>query len=161
MTGYTANGTFIQNGVVVGNPHQQLHDLVNPTLWTTAADSFTNSTDPSFVQGTLSEIESAIAVAPEPGGLALSRLYITVPTAVSLANPYTDPNAGAADCNAATTCNQAVYNQLLLDAKASGYNAPSRGQTNLPLFRRRAASHTPMPSYTSIFMRLARRLANR
>ncbi|MBL8389355.1 MAG: hypothetical protein JNK17_14170 [Hydrogenophaga sp.] len=76
MTGYTANGTFIQNGVVVGNPHQQLHDLVNPTLWTTAEDSFTNSTDPSFVQGTLSEIESAIAVAPEPGGLALSRLYI-------------------------------------------------------------------------------------
>lgn len=28
-------------------------------------------------------------------------------------------------------------------------------QTNLPLFRRRAASHTLMPSYTSTFMRLA------
>jgi hypothetical protein len=29
------------------------------------------------------------------------------------------------------------------------------------VFRRRAASHTPMPSCTSTFMRLARRLANR
>ena len=31
----------------------------------------------------------------------------------------------------------------------------------LPLFSRRAASHTPMPSCTSTFMRLARRLANK
>jgi hypothetical protein len=38
---------------------------------------------------------------------------------------------------------------------------PSLGQTNLPAFNRRAASHTPMPSCTSTFMRLARRLANR
>ncbi|MBL8389357.1 MAG: hypothetical protein JNK17_14185 [Hydrogenophaga sp.] len=50
-----------------------------------------------------------------------------MPPAVSLANPYTDPNAGAADCNAATTCNQAVYNQLLLDAQASGYTATLDG----------------------------------
>jgi hypothetical protein len=32
---------------------------------------------------------------------------------------------------------------------------------NLPLFRRRAASHTPMPSCTSTFMRLDLRLAKR
>src|SRR5690606_3463685 len=32
-------------------------------------------------------------------------------------------------------------------------------QRNLPRFRRRAASHTPMPSCTSTFMRVARRLA--
>lgn len=35
----------------------------------------------------------------------------------------------------------------------------SLGQANLPLLSRRAASHTPMPSCTSTFMRLARRLA--
>ncbi len=38
---------------------------------------------------------------------------------------------------------------------------PSLGQTNRPAFSRRAANHTPMPSCTSAFMRLARRLANR
>ena len=40
LTGYTANGTYVQGGVVVGNPHQRLHDLTNPTLWTTGAVSF-------------------------------------------------------------------------------------------------------------------------
>ena len=39
--------------------------------------------------------------------------------------------------------------------------AASLDQVNLPMFRRRAASHTPMPSCTSTFMRLARRLAKR
>jgi hypothetical protein len=32
LTGYTANGTFVQGGVALGNPHQRLHDLENPTL---------------------------------------------------------------------------------------------------------------------------------
>ncbi|WP_169804813.1 hypothetical protein, partial [Hydrogenophaga taeniospiralis] len=67
------------------------------------------------------DIESTIAVTPEPGGLALARLYLT-PT-----NPYADANTGAAGCDAATTCNQAVYNQILLDAAATGYVATASG----------------------------------
>ena len=120
-SGYTKDGTLVQGGQVVGNPHQSLHDLQNPALWTTAAVAFSNTTDPSFTQAILGDIESAIAVTPEPGGLALSRLYLT-PT-----NPYADANAGAAGCDAATTCNQAVYNQILLDAAATGYVATASG----------------------------------
>ena len=33
MTGYTANGTFVQGGKIVGNPHQILQDLANNSLW--------------------------------------------------------------------------------------------------------------------------------
>ena len=126
-TGFTKNGTFVQGGQVVGNPHQELHDLLKPGLWTTAAASFTNSTDPSFTQSVLADIEASIAVTPEPGGLALSRLYITIPPAAPTANPYLDPSAGAPGCDPATTCNQAIYNQLLLDAQASGYVATADG----------------------------------
>ncbi|MDT4842141.1 hypothetical protein FQZ97_760300 [compost metagenome] len=83
LTGYTANGTYVQNGVVVGNPHQQLHDLTNPTLWTTGAVSFSNSTDPSFAQPTIDQMMAALAPPVDPGGLYLGRLYLN-PT-----NPYT------------------------------------------------------------------------
>lgn len=120
-SGYTKDGTLVQGGQVVGNPHQSLHDLQNPALWTTAAVAFSNTTDPSFTQAILGDIESTIAVTPEPGGLALARLYLT-PT-----NPYADANTGAAGCDAATTCNQAVYNQILLDAAATGYVATASG----------------------------------
>ena len=119
-TGFTKNGTFVQGGVVVGNPHQEQHDLLKPGLWTTAAASFTHSTDPSFIQSNLADIEASIAVTPEPGGRAMSRLYITIPPAAPTANPYLDPSAGAPGCDPATTCNQAIYNQLLLDAQANG-----------------------------------------
>ena len=122
-TGFTKNGTFVQGGVVVGNPHQEQHDLLKPGLWTTAAASFTNSTDPSFIQSNLADIEASIAVTPEPGGRAMSRLYITIPPAAPTANPYLDPSAGAPGCDPATTCNQAIYNQLLLDAQANGYSS--------------------------------------
>ena len=122
-TGFTKNGTFVQGGVVVGNPHQEQHDLLKPGLWTTAAASFTNSTDPSFIQSNLAAIEASIAVTPEPGGRAMSRLYITIPPAAPTANPYLDPSAGAPGCDPATTCNQAIYNQLLLDAQANGYSS--------------------------------------
>ena len=83
LTGYTANGTYVQGGVVVGNPHQRLHDLTNPTLWTTGAVSFSNSTDPNFAQPTIDQMMSALAPPVDPGGLYLGRLYIN-PT-----NPYT------------------------------------------------------------------------
>ena len=83
LTGYTANGTYVQNGVVVGNPHQRLHDLTNPTLWATGAVSFSNSTDPNFAQPTIDQMMSALAPPIDPGGLYLGRLYIN-PT-----NPYT------------------------------------------------------------------------
>jgi hypothetical protein len=45
---------------------------------------------------------------------------------------------------------------------AQRVNVPltSLGQKKLPLLSSRAASHTPMQSCTSTFMRLARRLAN-
>ena len=57
---------------------------------------------------------------------------------------------------------QAEHEGIELRAGQRQLSQPaSRGQTNLPAFNRRAASHTPMPSCTSTFMRLARRLANR
>ncbi|WP_234265185.1 DNA/RNA non-specific endonuclease [Hydrogenophaga sp. NFH-34] len=111
-TGFTRSGVYVQGGQMVGNPHQILHDMNNPALWTTGAVSFTNTADPAFPQPSLADIEAAIAVSPEPGGLALSRLYITAPPA----NPYT-----LAPPNDATVSNAAAYEQLLLDAQAGGY----------------------------------------
>ena len=37
VSGFAPNGTLILNGQVVGNVHQTLHDLQNPSLWTLAA----------------------------------------------------------------------------------------------------------------------------
>lgn len=82
-TGFTANGTLVLGGQVVGNPHQQMHDLQNPALWTAAAVSFSNSTDPSFIQPTVDQMMATIAPpAGGTGGLYLSRLYLNP------VNPY-------------------------------------------------------------------------
>ncbi|MBL8389350.1 MAG: EndoU domain-containing protein [Hydrogenophaga sp.] len=110
VTGFAPNGTFIQNGVVVGNPHQQLHNLENPSLWTLGAAALTNTTDPSFVQGTLGQMEGVSAPLSEPGGLSMGRLYINT----SPANPYT---AAAPFSNPADQANQAnnalIWNQAV------------------------------------------------
>lgn len=89
LTGFTRNGTFVQGGQVVGNPHQLLHQLQNASLWTTAAVALSSSTDPSFVQMTVDQMMAAIAptgsYAPggaDPQGQYLARLYLSVN------NPY-------------------------------------------------------------------------
>lgn len=118
LTGFAPNGTFIQNGVVVGNPHQQLHNLENPSLWTLGAAALTNTTDPSFVQGTLGQMEGVSAPLAEPGGLSMGRLYINT----SPANPYT---AAAPFTNPADQANQAnnalIWNQVA--AGTGGYQS--------------------------------------
>lgn len=103
MTGYSAQGTYVENGRTRGNPHQILHDLVNGALWTSAAMSFSNTTDPQFVHPTLTQMENALA--PSPGGLSISVLSIG-------ANPYTSstlPNAAS---------NSVIYDQAATDARA-------------------------------------------
>ncbi|WP_374411186.1 DUF637 domain-containing protein [Hydrogenophaga sp.] len=118
VTGFAPNGTFIQNGVVVGNPHQQMHNLENPSLWTLGAAALTNTTDPSFVQGTLGQMEGVSAPLSEPGGLSMGRLYINT----SPANPYT---AAAPFTNPADQANQAnnalIWNQAV--AGTGGYQS--------------------------------------
>lgn len=95
-SGYRADGTLVLGGQVVhgggAGVHQGLHDILNPTLWSTAAVALSNTTDPSFVQGTLQEMQDATAVNPEEGAQALSRLYLTTH------NPY---SLGSAEADAA------------------------------------------------------------
>ena len=95
-SGYRADGTLVLGGQVVhgggAGVHQGLHDILNPTLWSTAAVALSNTTDPSFVQGTLQEMQDATAVSPEEGAQALSRLYLTPH------NPY---SLGSAEADAA------------------------------------------------------------
>jgi hypothetical protein len=83
VSGFSKNGTLMFGGQVLGNPHQLMHDMQNPTLWSTGAVSFSNSTDPTFVQATVDQMMQAIAPPSDPGGLFMSRLYLNPE------NPYT------------------------------------------------------------------------
>ncbi len=115
-SGYRADGTLVLGGQVVhgggAGVHQNLHDILNPTLWSTAAVALSNTTEPSFVQGTLQEMEDAIAVSPEDGGQALSRLYLTPHNPYSLGSPEAD----AAEMLANPEGNLARYQQSLEQA---------------------------------------------
>ena len=68
VSGFSKNGTLLFGGQVLGNPHQLMHDLQNPTLWSTGAVSFSNSTDPTFVQATVDQMMQAIAPPSDWGG---------------------------------------------------------------------------------------------
>lgn len=93
--------------------------MLNPQLWTTGAVAVSNTVDPNFTQATLLDIEAAIAVTPEPGGQAMSRLYLT-PT-----NPYT---AGVGLISGAPPAdNYTHYEQILLDATTGGYQPTASG----------------------------------
>ncbi len=125
LTGYTANGTYVQGGVVVGNPHQRLHDLTNPTLWTTGAVSFSNSTDPDFAQPTIDQMMSALAPPVDPGGLYLGRLYInptnpyTAGVGVLSAPPSPTPETGATPPTGPLIDNHEHYARALAHAQAN------------------------------------------
>ena len=84
LTGFAKNGTFMQAGQVVGNPHQIQHDQQNPDLWSTGAVALShdNAVQPLYVQPTVDQMMATIAPPVDPGGLYLSRLYLN-PT-----NPY-------------------------------------------------------------------------
>jgi len=101
------------------NQHQELHDLLNPKLWTTGAVAVSNTVDPNYTQATLTDIEAAMVVTTDPGELAMSRLYLT-PT-----NPYT---AGTGLISGAPPAdNHTHYEQILLDASTGGYQSTLSG----------------------------------
>lgn len=116
---------FNQYGVLVNaqgqpaNPHQQFHDMANPALWTTGAVAVSNTVDPNYQQANLPTIESAITPNPEPGGQAMSRLYLT-PT-----NPYT-PNTGVLG-GTPQGYNYDHYQLIMQQAPGSGYAATDSG----------------------------------
>lgn len=110
FTGYTPNGTFVQGGHIVGNPHQILHDLANNSFWTTASLNFSNTTSPDFVHLTLGEMEGILRVQPTPGGLAMSMLSIGKNPYENVPNPL--PN---------TASNAAIYTAAQQAADAGGY----------------------------------------
>ncbi|PKO77885.1 MAG: hypothetical protein CVU21_05590 [Betaproteobacteria bacterium HGW-Betaproteobacteria-15] len=117
-SGYRADGTLVLGGQVVhgGGPgvHQGLHDILNPTLWSTAAVALSNTTDPSFVQGTLQEMQDATAVYPEEGAQALSRLYLTTHNPYSLGCPEADAAEMLANPDGNLARYQASLDQALL-----------------------------------------------
>lgn len=110
---YNNYGQLVDGRGQLANVHQEIHDMQNSTLYTTGAVAVSNTVDPNFTQATLTQIEAAMAPTPEPGGLAMSRLYLT-PT-----NPYT-PGAGV-QSGTPTGYNHDHYNQIMLDAPVGGY----------------------------------------
>ena len=110
---YNRYGQLVDGRGQLANPHQQYHDMTNPALWTVGATAVSNTVDPAFQQSNLGTIEGAIAPNPEPGGQAMSRLYLT-PT-----NPYT-PNTGV-QSGSPQGYNYDHYQQIMVDAPVGGY----------------------------------------
>ena len=110
---YNNQGVLVDGRGQAANPHQQYHDMVNPALWSVGAVAVSNTVDPNYQQANLPTIEGAIAPNPEPGGQAMSRLYLT-PT-----NPYT-PGTGV-QSGAPVGYNFDHYQLILQQAPGSGY----------------------------------------
>jgi hypothetical protein len=123
-SGFAKNGTLMFGGQVLGNPHQLMHDMQNPTLWSTGAVSFSNSTDPTFVQATVDQMMQAIEPPSEPGGLFMSRLYLNpenpyIPGGALSAPPSPTPETGAAAPPGPLIDNFEHYQRVLAHAQAN------------------------------------------
>ena len=124
VSGFSKNGKLLFGGQVLGNPHQLMHDLQNPTLWSTGAVSFSNSTDPTFVQATVDQMMQAIAPPSDPGGLFMSRLYLNpenpyTPGGALSAPPSPTPESGAAAPTGPLIDNFEHYKRALTHAQAN------------------------------------------
>ncbi len=123
-SGFTKNGTLMLGGQVLSNPHQLMHDLQNPSLWSTGAVSFSNSTDPTFVQATVDQMMQAIEPPSEPDGLFMSRLYLNpenpyTPGGALSAPPSPTPETGAAAPSGPLIDNFEHYQRALAHAQAN------------------------------------------
>jgi hypothetical protein len=114
FTGYSPEGALYMGGQRIGNPHQQLHDMQNPLLWNISATAVSNTTTANYIQGTLSQIEPALAV--DPGGSSMSRLYL------STTNPYAALNTPSTAANPNGANNYATYAIMLQQANTTGYS---------------------------------------
>jgi hypothetical protein len=123
-SGFTNNGTLMLGGQVLSNPHQLMHDMQNPSLWSTGAVSFSNSTDQTFVQATVDQMMQAIEPPSEPGGLFMSRLYLNLenpykPGGALSAPPSPTPETGAAAPSGPLIDNFEHYQRALAHAQAN------------------------------------------
>ena len=123
-TGFAKNGTLMFGGQVLGNPHRLMHDMQNPSLWSTGAVSFSNSTDPTFVQATVDQMMQAIEPPSESGGLFMSRLYLNpenpyAPGGAMSAPPSLTPETGTAAPSGPLIDNFEHYKRALAHARAN------------------------------------------
>lgn len=125
VSGFSKNGTLMFGGQVLGNPHQLMHDLQNPTLWSTGAVSFSNSADPTFVQATIDQMMQAIAPPSDPGGLFMSRLYLNPE------NPYTAGGAFSAPPSPTPETGSAAPTGPLIDNFEHYKRALTHAQANV------------------------------
>lgn len=125
QSGFAQDGTLVLAGQVSGNPHQLLHDLQNPTLWTAGAVSFSDSTNPTFVQPTIDQMMQAIEPPGDAGGLFMSRLYLNPKNpygsgGVLSAPPSLTPELGSSEPAAGPLMdNRTHYERALAHAKAN------------------------------------------
>lgn len=134
QTGFTANGTFLQNGIITPNPHQGLHTLMNISVWTVSAFALSNTTDPNYVQPSLADMATALNLTPQQAASQINTLYVG-------ANPY----ANVSTPNAHTAANMAAYDQILADyAALGGVAATTQPQGGLSIFGSDALLNTPV-----------------
>jgi hypothetical protein len=122
QTGYTSDGTLFMGGRMIGNPHQILHDAVNPSLFGVDAVRFTFTDDPTHGQGTLAQMENHTQNLDLPSNLLFTRLY------VNPVNPYTSPDAGPFP-------NYQTYQGVIADAQAGNYQLTVANDNNLYAFK--------------------------
>jgi hypothetical protein len=91
VSGFSNKGTLMFGGQVLGNPHQLMHDLQNPVLWTAGALSFSDNTNPTFVQPTIDQMMQAIEPPGGGGGLFMSRLYLNPDNPYSSGGVLSEP----------------------------------------------------------------------
>lgn len=116
---YNPQGQLVDGKGQLANAHQEMHDMSNPSLYTTGAVAVSNTIDPNFAQANLATIEAVIDPNAGQGGRSMSRLYLTP------SNPYT-PGAGV-QSGAPVGFNSDHYDKILLDASSSGYKPTQSG----------------------------------
>lgn len=134
QTGFTATGTFLQNGIITPNPHQGLHTLMNISVWTVSAFAMSNPADPNFVQPSLADMAAALNLTPQQAAAQINTLYVG-------SNPYANVNPP----NANTASNMAAYDQILADyAALGGIAGTTDPQGSLSIFGPDALMNTPV-----------------
>jgi hypothetical protein len=114
-------------GQKIGNPHQILHDAVNPALFGIEALRFTNSSAPNYGQGTQAQMETA-TLASSPANLLFSRLYHTT------TNPY-PPGVGAYP-------NYQTYQGVLQNAQQASYLTTVANDGKMYVFKTLSSANT-------------------
>lgn len=129
-TGYTPSGTLFMGGEMIGNPHQILHDIQNQALFDVQATRLTNTTDPTFGQGNLAQMETHMTqLLPTQSNELFTRLY------VSPVNPYPQTPIGAFD-------NYTHYNEIIANTQQASYQLTVANDNNLWAFKTLAAPNS-------------------